>query len=36
VPADHRLLYANRAFEEQTGLRIADEIGKTSETLGFE
>jgi PAS domain S-box-containing protein len=36
VPVDHRLLYANRAFEEQTGLRIADEIGKTSETLGFQ
>ena len=35
IPVDHRLLRANAQFETLTGLKRADEVGKTSAQLSF-
>jgi len=34
-PVDHRLLQANAGFDEITGLKRSEEIGKTSAQLSF-
>ena len=35
-PVDHRLLQANAEFDRMTGLKRAEEIGRTGATLGFQ
>jgi PAS domain S-box-containing protein len=34
-PYDHRMILGNTSFEKDTGLKLRDQVGKTSSSLGF-